>query len=426
MNTQQLKLLFKQWGKATLTYLAAAGKWLLLAGVVGVVAGAVSSAFAHVLIGANGLRGAYPLIALGLPAGGLLIVLLYRAFRNGDDHGTNTVIDGLNGRGEIPFCMAPLIFIGTAITHLFGGSAGREGAALQLGGSIANGMGKAVRLNENDRRIMIMCGMSAGFSALFGTPLAAAVFAMEMARVGTLQYAALLPCAVASLVARFVAQALQVPPEIFPILRVPAMQLGGFFGMVLFAVLVALASILFCQLMHQSGRLCRRYFKNPYLRVAVGGCLVLGLSALLGTDTYMGSGIGMIESIFHHGGSAMPYDFLLKMLFTAITLGAGFKGGEIVPTLAIGAALGCMLAGVFGLPVELAAACGMVGMFCGATNAPLTSLLIAFELFGFGGMPYYLTVVPVCFLLSGKSSLYHSQKILFSKVDMEVMDPPEN
>jgi len=174
---------------------------------------------------------------------------------------------------------------------------------------------------------------------------------------------------------------------------------------------------LFCTILHQAEHLYQRFLKNPYVRIAAAGVLVVLLSLLVGTDSYLGSGMGMIEHVFHEG-HAKPWDFLLKMLFTALTLAAGFKGGEIVPSFTIGAVFGCTLASVFGLPVPLLAACGMVGVFCGVTNAPLTALLIAFELFGFEGMPYYLTTVAVANLMSGYTSLYHDQKMLCSKTDL--------
>ena len=389
-------------------------KWLVIGSAVGLLVGAVSSGFGHVLILANGVRSAYPLIALGLPLGGLLIVALYRGCKNTDDKGTNTVVASIQESTDIPFKMAPLIFVSTAITQLFGGSAGREGAALQLGGSIAKKCGKLLKLDENTQRTLVMCGMSAGFSALFGTPMAAAVFSMEVVSVGIMHYAALVPCVSASIIAHLVAQLCKVPPEVFPVEQIPAMTALGFFKTAAFAAVVGAVSIGFCALLHKTEHLYEKYIKNQYLRIALGGCIVLALSAALGTGEYLGSGMGIIEHIFHTGEGHW-YTFLLKMLFTALTLGAGFKGGEIVPSLTIGAALGCAVAGILGLPVQLVAACGMAGLFCGVTNSPITSLLIAFELFGMEGMPYYLISVAVSYLVSGYESLYHKQKILYSK-----------
>jgi len=394
-------------------------KWLLVAGIVGLIVGAVASGFGHLLILVNNLRAAHPVITLGLPVGGLAIVFLYRITKSADDRGTNTVIASIHSSTDIPFKMTPLIFISTAITHLFGGSAGREGAALQLGGSIANKIGKIIKLSESDRKIIVACGMSAGFSALFGTPLAAAIFAMEVVSVGIMHYSALVPCVTASLIAHFMAEFLRVPPEVFPIASVPAMHTPEFFKMVLIAALIAVVSILFCVLLHKAEYLYEHFLKNQYLRIAVAGILVVVLGSIPGNGMYLGSGIGIIENILHHGDAVRPYSFLLKIVFTALTLGAGFKGGEIVPSLTVGAAFGCVIGPLLGLPLELATACGMVGVFCGVTNCPLASLLLAFELFGFAGMPYYLITVAVSYMLSGYFGLYRAQQIVYSKTAPE-------
>lgn len=396
-------------------------KWLVLGCGIGAIVGTVASLFGHALLFVNAWRGGHPAIVLALPLSGLLIVALYRGTRNTDDKGTNTVIASIHSSVQIPFRMAPLIFISTVITHLCGGSAGREGAALQLGGSIAGKLGKALRLNDRDRNLIIMCGMSAGFSALFGTPLAATIFSMEVVSVGIMHYSALVPCASAAMIAHFVAQGFRIPPEVFPV-ACDAITVSGFFRIVLFAALAGLVSILFCMILHRTEQLYKKYLKNPYIRAAAAGLLVVILAAALGTDQYLGSGMGIIEHIFHHREAAAPLAFLLKMIFTALTLGGGFKGGEIVPSLTIGAAFGSCLAAVLGLPLELVAACGMVGVFCGVTNSPITSLLLAFELFGFAGMPYYLVTVAVSYMISGRYGLYHAQKLMYSKTETKFID----
>ena len=396
-------------------------KWLVIGTIVGLIVGTVSSLFGHALLFVNGFRTRNPLIVLGLPMAGLVIVFLYRFFKDADDKGTNMVITSIQSSTDIPFRMMPLIFVSTVLTHLCGGSAGREGAALQIGGSIANRLGKVMKLNEDDRHVIIMCGMSAGFSALFGTPMAAAVFSMEVVRVGVMHYAALVPCVTGALVGHFVAQFFGVPPEVFPVTGVQAMDPWGFIKVAAFAALVAGVSIIFCMILHTAEHLYEKYFRNPYLRIAVAGCVVVLLSMALRTDFYLGSGMGIIEHIFHEGHTEW-YTFLLKMIFTALTLGAGFKGGEIVPSFCIGAAFGCAAAPLFGLPVSLVAACGMVGLFCGVTNSPLTSLLIAFELFGFEGMPYFLVTIAISYMLSGYFGLYRAQRIMYSKTEDHVVD----
>jgi len=209
---------------------------------------------------------------------------------------------------------------------------------------------------------------------------------------------------------------MRMPPEVFPVAAVPAMAPALFFRFVLMAALFGVVSIVFCMILHQTEHLLDHHIGNPYVRIFVSACAILVLCGLLGTTEYLGSGMGIIEHIFHHGETKSGA-FLLKMIFTALTLGAGFKGGEIVPSFCIGAAFGCAVAPVFGVDVMLAAACGMVGVFCGVTNCPITSLLISFELFGFEGMPFYLTTIAVSYMLSGYYGLYRAQRIMYSKTE---------
>ena len=395
-------------------------KWLVLGCIVGLVVGAAASLFGHTLIAVNNFRAAHPAIVLGLPFGGLVIAFLYQTFGK-SDRGTNTVIASIHSDVNLPFRMAPMIFLSTTITHLCGGSAGREGAALQLGGSIAGKMARLMKLTENSTRLMILCGMSAGFSALFGTPLAAAVFAMEVVHVGVMHYSALVPCVTSAMIAHFVASGFKIPPEVFPITAVPEMTAPIFFGIVLFAAIVGAVSILFCLILHHSDHIYQKFLKHPYLRIFIGGWLVVIFASIPGGGLYLGSGMGIIEEILHHGETVPAAAFFIKMIFTALTLGAGFKGGEIVPSFTVGAAFGCAVASLVGLPMELVAACGMVGVFCGVTNSPITSLLVAFELFGFEAMPYYLVTVAVSYLVSGHYSLYHEQRITHSKSGMTLL-----
>lgn len=391
-------------------------KWLVLGSFIGFLVGSVCSIFGHMLVWANDYRMAHQWISYLLPLGGLVIIFMYRIWNNEDDKGTNTVISSIHSNTGIRTRMAPLIYVSTMITHFLGGSAGREGAAIQLGGSIANRIGRELSLNDNDQRIIIMCGMSAGFSALFGAPMAAAIFSLEVISIGIMHYSALVPCVTASMTAHFLANYLEVKPESFLVASIPEFAPLIFVKVIIFAALAGGISILFCICLHETAHLYKKFIKDRYIRIFVGGCLILLLCAVLGTNDYLGSGQGIMEHIFHYEEIEW-YSFLLKMVFTALTLGAGFKGGEIVPSFCIGAAFGCAVATLFGLPTTLVAACGMVGVFCGVTNCPITSLLISFELFGFEGMPYYLTTVVVSYMLSGYYGLYRSQKIMYSKTE---------
>ncbi len=388
-------------------------KWVILAVASGVVIGGIGTLFHRCLSIVTQTRAEYPYIIWLLPFGGLLIVGAYRLLRNENDAGTNLVISSIHSGDELPARQAPLIFLSTLITHLCGGSAGREGAALQIGGSIGNKIGELFRLDEKDRHIMTMCGMSAAFSALFGTPMAAAVFSLEVVSVGVMYYAALVPCAIAALAAHGVAVYFGTPEEVFPLKELPSFTISAAVKTSILAVLCAFVSILFCVLLHQAAHLYKRFFKNTYIRIFVGGCIVIALTFLVGDQRYNGSGMALIDECME--GSVRPEMFLMKILFTAVTLGAGYKGGEIVPSFCIGATFGCLFGNIIGFSPALCTAVGMGAVFCGVTNCPISSLLICFELFGYDGMPYFLLAVAFSYMFSGYYGLYHSQKIMYSK-----------
>ena len=393
-------------------------RWLLLAGVTGAVLGFLGGLFGKSITLVTAFRGSHPWMLYLLPLAGLLIVAMYRM----DPYktGTNRVLEGIQSDRLIPLRMAPLIVVSTVITHAFGASAGREGAALQLGGSIGGTFGKWLKMDDYDHRIMIMCGMSAGFSALFGTPLTATIFAMEVASVGMMQYAALVPCCVAALIAKEIAEFLGVHGEHFalPAVTVFDWKNGGL--TVLLAVCCAGISILFCLVLHYTEHLYKKWIPNEYLRIVAGGCLIILMTVLLGTADYLGAGMDVIEHSME--GQVVAAAFLLKMVFTAISLGSGFRGGEIVPTLFVGATFGCLFGQLTGFPPSLGAACGMASVFCGVTNCPVSSLFLSFELFGFECMPFFLLSVSISYLESGYYGLYHSQKILYSKTKLQFID----
>ena len=388
-------------------------KWLVLAVITGCIVGAASTLFSFTLKAVTGYRKAHEWIFLLLPLSGLVIVFLYEKLGK-EDGGTNQVLSTVRSRDNVPILSAPLIFITTALTHLTGGSAGREGAAIQLGGSIANQLGRWIHLDEEDRHVIVMCGMSAAFSALFGTPMAAAVFAMEVVSVGVMYYAALLPCVIASIIAAEFATGVGLNPETFPVARIPQLSVESGLKMAVIAAGCGLLSILFCVALKAVSGIYGKYLKNPYLRVCVAGCLVIGITMLLGTGDYMGAGNELIARAVEQG-KARPLDFLWKMILTAITMRAGYRGGEIVPAFSVGATFGCVAGGLLGFSPEVAAAASMVALFCGVTNCPIASMLISFELFGFSGAAYYLIAISISYALSGYYSLYKDQTIVYSK-----------
>ncbi|MCI8895478.1 MAG: chloride channel protein [Lachnospiraceae bacterium] len=396
-------------------------RWVLFSILSGILIGAVGSLFVYGLQHATDTRAEHPWILLFLPLAGVFIVWCYHVLRNETDSGTNLVLSAIHSGENIPLKMAPLIFISTILTHFTGGSAGREGAALQIGGSIGHSLGRLFQFDEKDQHIMIMCGMSAAFSAVFGTPLAAAIFSMEVVSVGIMHYSALVPCVVSSLVASAVSHRLGILPEHFSIAgQIPDFTLISAVKISLLAALAAGVSVLFCVALHSAEALYKKFLKNPYLRAGFGGVLVILLTLLVGSQDYNGAGMFIIDRCFAH--EAVPYAFLLKILFTALTLGAGFKGGEIVPTFFIGATFGCTFGNLLGFSPDLCTAVGMGAVFCGVTNCPLTSLFICFELFGFAAMPYYLLAIAISYMLSGYYGLYRSQKIMYSKYKTEYIN----
>lgn len=400
-------------------------RWLLVSVLIGIVVGLISGSFGYLLQAVTAFRLSHAYLLFGLPFGAMAIVAMYHLILHEKDPGTNLVISAIHSDDRIPLRMAPLIYISTILTHLVGGSAGREGAALQLGGSIGNAFGEYLGFREKeDRNIMIMCGMSAAFSALFGTPIAAAVFSMEVVSVGIMHYAALLPCAISSLIARAIAlYVFGIASPSYEILELPAFDLNT--GLIIsgFSILCGLLSIFFCVSLHKTSALYQKLFANPYLRAFVGGCAVLALSFAVGgidNQTYNGTGTSMIT--FCMAGDISSFAFLLKILFTALTLGCGYKGGEIVPTFFIGASFGSMFGNLIGFSPSLCAAVGMGALFCGVTNSPITSLLICFELFGFEGTPFFLLAIGFSYTVSGYYSLYSSQKIVYSKYKSNFID----
>lgn len=399
--------------KHNLQRLKTSVKWVVFSILSGIIIGYAGTLFYFAMSFVTSTREANPWLIFFLPIGGLVIVGCYRILHDEKDAGTNLVLSAIHSNDKLPLKMAPLIFVSTLITHFFGGSAGREGAALQLGGSIGNSIGKLFRFDDKDKHIMIMCGMSAAFSALFGTPMAAAIFSMEVVSVGIMYYAALVPCVISSLVAFAVAQSFGVSQELFLLENIPAFEVGSAVIICTLAILCALVSIFFCILLHQSEHLYKHFFKNPFLRAFAGGCFIILLTLLVGDQRYNGTGINMIAECID--GTVRPEAFILKMLFTALTLGAGYKGGEIVPSFFTGAAFGCLFGNLSGFSPTLCTAVGMTAVFCGVTNCPITSLLISFELFGYDGMPYFLLSIAFSYMLSGYFGLYSSQKIMYSK-----------
>ena len=399
-------------------YAAALLKWIVVGGLVGGVGGVVGALFHLGVNYATSVRLAHPWVLYLLPLGGLVIAGLYRLCKL-EGKGTNAVIESVHFGSDVPVLLVPLIFVSTVITHLCGGSAGREGAALQIGGGIGYRTGRLLHLGEKDLPLATLCGMSGVFSALFGTPLTATVFALEVISVGVLYYAGLVPCITAAMTGYLISLLLGVPPTRFTV-AMPALDAWTMLLVLVLAILCALVSILFCRGLHITEHLAARLVKNSYLRAAAGGVVIIALTLLLGTTDYNGAGMDVIQRALN--GQANGWAWLLKLLFTAITIGCGFKGGEVVPSFFVGAAFGCWVGTLLGLPPAFAAAIGLVAVFCGAVNCPIASVILSIELFGSGGLVYFAAACALSYLLSGYCGLYSSQTILYSKLKAEFIN----
>ena len=396
-------------------------KWGIVSLIIGVIVGIAGSSFGHAIDFATGIWKTHSYTLYLMPVFGLIIAGLYHFINADNPRGTNYVIDSISSGGRLPLKMAPAIYISSFLTHLASGSAGREGAALQIGGSIGSFIGRMLKLGESrfsdkaDINIAVMCGMAACFSALFGTPITASIFSMELFSVGVMYHAAFIPCLLSSYIAVYVAGILHTPEEKFILQSAPEWSLRMVLFMMLLAALSATVAILFSVAMHESADLYKKYFKNHYIRIAVASILFIILTIISGSRDYNGGGFWLIERSME--GDVRYEAFLMKILFTALALGGGFKGGEIVPTFVIGATFGGAFAKVFGLPYELCTVCGMIACFVGVTNCPIASIFMGIEFCGSLGLNYYAIVVGVSFVLSGYYGLYSSQKFAYSKTE---------
>ncbi len=402
---------FKKTGKYYFYFL----RWIVVAVILGSLGGVIGTVFHHFIEEATHYRGEHGWLLYLLPFAGLIIVFIYDKAGLKKDPGTNLVLVSTQTEERVPLRMLLLIFVSTILTHLTGGSAGREGAALQVGGSLGSFLGQSLKFNKEDRHVAILCGMSAVFSAMFGTPVAAAVFSIEVVMVGSIQYAGLVPCIISAVVAKNIAVLMGSSETIYTVSLHSSINPLMMAQVILLGILCGVLAVLFCSLMHKTAHALGAWIPNPYIRVFAGGCAIVILSLLLGTGDYNGAGTHMIEQSFN-GSGIIWCAFIIKMFFTAITIGSGFKGGEIVPTLFIGATFGCVVGPVIGLPGGMAAAVAMIALFCGVVNAPLASIILAIELFGTGDIVYFAVACAVSYVCSGYHSLYSSQTIVQDKL----------
>lgn len=399
-------------------YLKVFARRTALSVLIGLLCGGLGGLFHYVVDLSSGMFHAHGWLLYLLPLAGMAIVWLYHRAGIFQDKGANLVLASLRTGETVPARVAPLIFAGTVLTQLCGGSAGREGAALQIGAGTATCFNRVFHLEGKSANRMTMCGMSALFAAVFGTPITAALFSMEVSAVGVLHYAALYPCLVSSITAWEVSRYMGTAGVTMPAIPLPSPDVGTLFRVLALTLACAAVSILFLEVMHLAGRLYRRVFDGkPYRRAAVGGLLVAAATVLLGTRDY--NGAGMEVAVAAVGGQAASWAFLLKILLTALTIGAGYKGGEIVPAFFIGATFGCAAGPWLGLDPGLAAAIGLIALFCSVVNCPVASMLLSVELFGGTRLWMFAVVCGVSYLMSGYSTLYSEQKIIYAKLGEE-------
>ena len=389
-------------------------RWIPISTAAGILGGSASALLLWSLVVATDLRERHRWLIALLPLAGLAVGLLYRNFGSAVEAGNNLILDEIHDpRRTIPLRMTPLILLGTFLTHLFGGSAGREGTAIQTGASLADQLARPFRMDPRERHVLLMAGISAGFASVFGTPLAGAIFGMEVLAFGSVSYDAIAPCFIAAFIGEFTARAWDAHHTVYAVSDVPALNLLRVLFASVAGACFGLVGGAFSKVTHAIGKLFRQYVAWPPLRPFLGGAIVAIAVFALGTTRYIGLGIPTIVASFH--GQQAPYDFAGKFLFTAVTLGAGFKGGEVTPLFFIGATLGNALSRLLPLSPSLLAGMGFVAVFAGAANTPIASTLMAVELFG-GEVGAYAGIACVAsYLFSGHAGIYQSQRIGRSK-----------
>lgn len=396
--------------------LAPLGQWLLLGGLVGVLCGGASALFLFLLARATELRVTHETwLVPALPLAGLALGALHRRYGEPIRGGNNLVLDTIHDDGpELPLRMAPMVLVGTVLTHLFGGSAGREGTAVQMGAGLSDWLAHRLGVDRSVRRQLLAAGVAGGFGSVFGTPVAGTLFGMEFLTLGRIEYEALVPALAASLVGDLVARGLGTVHTAYTAAPSVPMEPLLMAKWLVFAAAVAMASTAFVEATHLLKQQAERWFPSLPARMMVGGVVLVGMWWSAGTGDYLGLGLPTISRAFDDP-SLPAAAFALKILFTAVTLAVGFPGGEVTPLFFVGAALGNLLGQLLGIPLPLAAGVGMASVFATAANTPLALSVMAAELLGVAVLPHVLPVAVVAYLLAGHRGIYPAQRLLRKK-----------
>ena len=385
-------------------------QWLLLATVIAVLVGSASALFLFSLDWATTTRLQHHWLILLLPFAGFAVGWIDLRLGRSVEAGNNLILEEVHSPANtIPLRMAPLVFIGTVVSHLFGASVGREGTAVQMGASIADRFTPLLGLDNDARRIVLMAGVSAGFSSVFGTPLAGAIFGLEVMAIGRMHYTAIFPCLVAAVVADQVGLMWGVHHTHYAMSSIPAVSAWTLAAVIVAGCCFGLAARVFADATHLVGGMMKKWIAYAPLRPFIGGAVIAAAVYLLHADRYIGLGIPVIVDAFQH--PLAPWDFLGKLIFTVASLGSGFKGGEVTPLFYVGATLGNALAPLLHLPFAFLAGLGFVAVFAGAANTPIASTLMAIELFGADIGVYAAMACVVAYLVSGYTSIYRSQRV---------------
>lgn len=389
-------------------------KWIIIGSIVGILTGFAATLFLKSLEIATYLRLSNPWLLFLLPIGGAFISFLYSKYGKNSSKGNNLILDNiLTDSNDIPLRMAPLVFLGTFVTHLFGGSAGREGTGVQIGSCISEFIGKLFRLNSIDRKIILMCGISSGFGSVFGTPLAGTIFGLEVSTLGMMSYGAIIPCFTSAFVGNLVTKFFNVSHGHYNIPEATTLTYIFVFKIIIASILFGLISKLFSELTHKLKEIFSYVLKNASIKSFVGGLIIITLTYIIGTRDYLGLSLPLMSDAFDSNVS--PFAFINKLIFTSITLGSGFQGGEVTPLFVIGSTFGNALSNILHISPALLASLGLIGVFAGATNSPITSFVLGLEMFGSQNIELMFMTCIISYIFSGHSGIYLSQKIGISK-----------